>query len=338
MPGSNAGFQGFVNRELPPGVPGDWAGANIRATVLVGPWALVAPPSGTTIGAIGWANQKTGICSSYFQPSSFPGFIHREQQGQIVQGPAIAPNLASQKILSGYGVIAHAQGDFWALFQGGSSVGNSVYANPTTGLLVAGASGGAVTSAVSAGGAAVASGVLTTTDADVSGSGIAVGQVVVDSGGNLPPGTYIASAAGTGSGTHLWNLANLDGVAIPNVAAGSLTWAIYGQQAVQWLCMDSVPAAASFTATLAASTGLGPFGILDVSAVASGTIVPQQWVESAGTVPVPLTANVQVMEQLTGTTGGAGTYLVSNTIAVAAGQTFTTYQGQMAKISSWAPL
>ena len=45
MPGyTQSGFQTFTNRELPVAAPGDWAGANIRATVPVGPWALVAPP------------------------------------------------------------------------------------------------------------------------------------------------------------------------------------------------------------------------------------------------------------------------------------------------------
>jgi hypothetical protein len=340
MLGTNNGIQTFVNRELAPGAPGDWAGANIRASVPVGPWALVAPPSGVTIGAIGWANPATGYCTNYFQPNSFPGFIHREQQAQGLQtsGSLIVPNVVAPTILSGNPVTALAQGDFLGLFQGGDSVGNSVYANPTTGALIAGASGAGVTVSVSSGGASVTSGVLTTTDANVSGGTIAAGQIVVDSGGNLPPGTYIASAAGTGSGTHLWNLANLDGSTIPNISAGSLTWKIYGQQPVQWLCMESVPAAASFTATLAASSGQGPFGVLTVSAVGSGVIVPGQWIQSAGATPVPLSSNIQIIQQLTGTTGSTGTYLTSNTIAVGSGETFTTYQGQLATISSWSPL
>lgn len=53
-------------------------------------------------------------------------------------------------------------------------------------------------------GTTVTSNVMTTTDANVSGSAITVGQGV--SGGTLSGDTYILSAAGTGSGTHLWNL------------------------------------------------------------------------------------------------------------------------------------
>lgn len=339
MPSQPFGTQTFVNRQLPPGVLGDWAGANIRATVLVGDWQSVAPPSGTTIGVIGWSNPATGICSSYYQPNSFPGFIHRNQQGIGLQanGGAILTNAVATQVLSGYPVAAHAQGDFWGAFQGGCSVGNSVYANPTTGALIAGASGAAVTVTVSAGGASITSGVLTTTDADVTGTP-AIGQIVVDSGGAVPPGTYIASSGGTGSGTHIWNLANLDGTSIPNVSAGSLTWKLYGQQLVQWLCMETIPAAASVTATLAAESGAGPFGVLNVSAVSSGTLVPGQWVQSSGSVAVPLTSNILIIDQITGTVGGVGTYLTQGYIAVASGQTFTTYQGMMAKISSWAPL
>ena len=332
MPGSNAGFQTFVNRNLPVAAPGDWAGANIRASVPVGPWALVAPPAGTTVGVIAWADPNAGIASNYFRPNSFSSFIHREQQALITSFLA----LATQQIPQGFPVTALARGDFWGIFTAGCSVGQKVYANPTTGALTGAATGGSVIAAISAGGGSVTAGVLTTVDADASGSAIAVGQIVVDSGGNLPPGTYIASAAGTGSGTHLWNLANLDNAAIPNVSAGSLTWNLYGAQETQFFCMQNVAAAASFTATLAASPGQGPFGVLTVSAIASGVLLKDQWIQSAGTVPVPLTANIQIIEQLTGTAGSTGTYLVSNTIAVASGQTFTTYNGQLAKISSWA--
>lgn len=324
-------FQTRVNREMPVAAPGDWAGANIRANVPVGPWMLVAPPSGTTVGVICWADPTNGIASSYFRPNSFAGFVHREQQALITTFLAIA----TQQIPSGLPVTAQAQGDYWGIFTAGCSVGQKVYANPLTGALSGNATGNGVTVTITAGGASITSGVLTTTDADVTGTP-AVGQIVSDSGGNVPLGTYIASSGGTGSGTHIWNLANADGTAIPNVAAGSLTWKLYGVQETQFVCAQNVAAAASVTATLAASAGQGPFGVLTVTAVGSGALAPQQFIQSSGTVPVPLSANIQIIEQLTGTTGSTGTYLVSNTIAVASGQTFTTYNGQMAKIGTWA--
>lgn len=330
MPGSSSGIQSFVNRELPVGVPGDWAGANIRASVPVGPWELVAPPSGTTVGVIGWANPATGICSNYFQPSSFPGFIHRNQQAHGLQtsGANIVTNVVATQVLSGYPVAAQAQGDFWGLFQGGCSVGNSVYANPTTGALIAGASGAGVTASNTSITTSGAGNTTLTLVGSTTGT-VAIGQIVVS--GALPPGTYIVSGSGTA-----WVIANLDGTALPTITTTAATF--YGQQPVQWLCMEAVAALASITATLAAESGSGPFGVLTVSAVGSGVIVPGQWIQSSGTVPVPLTANIQILQQLTGTAGSTGTYLTSNTIAVDSGQTFTTYNGQMAKISSWSPL
>lgn len=330
MLGTNNGIQTFVNRELPPASPGDWAGANIRASVPVGPWSLVAPPSGTTIGAIAWANPVTGICSSYFQPNSFPGFIHRNQQGQGLQtsGAQIVPNVVAPQVLSGNPVTAQAQGDFWGLFQGGCSVGNSVYANPTTGALIAGASGAGVTASNTS---VTTSGGNTLTLVGSTTGTVAIGQIVSAAG--LPPGTYITGGSGTS-----WTIGNLDGAAIPVVTTVAASF--YGQQPVQWLAMENVPAAAQFTATLAASAGSGPFGVLTVSAVASGVLAPGQWIQSAGSTPVPLSSNIQILQQLTVTSGvgGTGTYLTSNLIAVASGETFTTYQGQLAKISSWSPL
>lgn len=328
MPGSNAGFQTFVNRELPVGVAGDWTGANIRASVPVGPWSLVAPPSGVAVGSIGWANPATGICSNYFQPNSFPGFIHREQQAQALQnsGAAILANIGTALILSGYPVTALSQGDFWGLFQGAAAVGNSVYANPTTGALIAGASGAGVTASNTS---VTTSGGNTLTLVGTTTGTVAIGQIFTAAG--IPPGTYITGGSGTS-----WTIANLDGVAIPVVT--TVAGAFYGQQPVQWLCMENVAAAASFTATLAASAGPGPFGVLTVSAVGSGSLQAGQWVQSAGSTPVPLSANIQIINQLTGNAGNTGTYLVSNTIAVGSGETFTTYNGQMAKVSSWAPL
>ncbi len=147
----------------------------------------------------------------------------------------------------------------------------------------------------------------------------------------------LISSLGTGTGgVGTYNLTNLDGTAFATVSSEAMAY--YGQQPVQWLAMESIPAAASFTATLAAQGGPSPFGVLTVSAVGSGVLVPGQWIQSAGATPVPLSSNIQLIQQLTGTTGSTGTYLTSGVIAVGSGETFTTYQGQLAKISSWSPL
>lgn len=325
MPGSNGGFQTFVNRELPVAAAGDWAGANIRASVPVGPWALVAPVAGTNVGVMAWADPTNGIASNYYRPNSFIGFIHREQQALITTFLGIA----TLTIPKGVMVTALAQGDFWGIFAGGCSVGQKVYANPTTGALSGAATGGSVGGAVTA--ATLSSAGLLTV-ATITGTPLAVGQVVTGAG--VPAGSYIASL-GTGTGgTGTYNLANLDGT--PFTALTSQAFAYAGIQETQWTCMQNVAAAASVTATLAASAGAGPFGVLTVSAVGSGSLLPGQFISSTGSVAVPLTANIQILEQLTGSAGSTGTYLVSNTIVVAAGQTFTTTNGMKAKISTWS--
>lgn len=62
---------------------------------------------------------------------------------------------------------------------------------------------------------------------------------------------------------------------------------------------------ASFTATISNGGGLAGT-TMNVTAVASGTIYPSMLVTGTG-----ITANTSVSEQLTGTTGGVGTYRVS---------------------------
>ena len=82
-PGSGDGFQSFVNTALPPGVLGDFAGANIRANIVAGSFGYTATPAGVLVGNGGWANPSTKLVSNYYQPNSAPGFVHREGQTVI---------------------------------------------------------------------------------------------------------------------------------------------------------------------------------------------------------------------------------------------------------------
>lgn len=317
------GFQGSVNIALPKGVAGGFASANPEATVVSGPGAFVAPPSGTLVGFGVWANPVTGIGSNYYQPSSFLGIVKKAEQAVIT----LYLGIATQLIPGGDLVVAHDKGDFWGVFGAGGTVGQKVYVDAKTGALSAAATGGAIKGVQTT--SAVASNVLTTTDADISGSAIAVGQVVT--GGTLPPGTYIATSGGTGSGTHLWNLANLDGTAIPdNVSFTSGTWGI---QESQYTLMENVDAAASFTGTIAAAVAPSAFGIITVSSL-TGTIKQGQYITGAG---VP--ANVQIGTQLTGSVGLAGTYVTSYPggvpIPASSTEAMTAVEGQLGKISSW---
>lgn len=317
-PGAGDGFQEFVNNELPPGIPGDWAGANIRANFPAGPFALVASPAGVTVGAIAWANPNTGMATSYFVPGCASGFVHREGQGIITQFLGVA----TMEIVEGDAVTPQVQGDWWGLLAGGGSAGQQIYANPVTGALSAAASGNTVTGAITSASLSSA-GVLTV--ATITGSPLAVGQIIVGAG--VPNGSYIASL-GTGTGgTGTYNLANADGTAFSTVSAEAMTY--YGVQGTQFYLAQTVTPDCSFTASLAEPAAGEANGVLTVTAIASGSLVPGQWISATG---LPGSANVQILEQLTGTT-----YLTSNVgYTVSSTNTFVATQGKVGKITSWA--
>lgn len=86
----------------------------------------------------------------------------------------------------------------------------------------------------------------------------------------------------------------------------------------------SLPAAASFTGAIAAGTASVTASIagnvMYVTAVSSGTLVPGAIISGTG-----VTAGTQIQSQLSGTTGGVGTYAVSQTQVVASGTISATY-------------
>jgi hypothetical protein len=73
-----------------------------------------------------------------------------------------------------------------------------------------------------------------------------------------------------------------------------------------------------------------------VTAIASGVLAPGQFISATGGGALAGSANVQILEQLTGTAGSTGTYLTSNTSAtVTSTNTFVGIQGKLGRISSW---
>lgn len=328
-PGSGDGFQTFVNNPLPKGVPGDFAGANIRANVVAGAFAYYATPAGVQVGVGAWFNPATKQASNYYQGSAFKGFVHREGQTVITTFLGIA----SMGILSGEAVTGMAEGDFWGLFNAGATAAQKVYFDALTGALTSAATGGTVVGSNATG--SITSSVYTSTDADQTGSAIAVNQVITGAG--IPAGTYIASAAGTGSGTHLWNLANADGTAIANVTSEAI--ANHGAQESQYTVAENVTADTTFTASIAIPVAPSEYSIMTVTAIGSGSIVPGQWLSATGGGGLAGSLNVQVLEQLTAVSpaggGGTGTYLVTVSPVVTSTNTFVATQGKIGRISSW---
>lgn len=322
QPGSGTGFQSFVNNLPAPAVQGDFAGANIRANVVAGLAGLVATPGGVTIGQGCWADPTNEVAASYWRPSSFMGFVHRDMQGLITQ--YLANN--GFTIPGGDPVSVQSVGDFWGLFSGSAAVGQKVYFNPVTGALTAAATGSGVTGAITS--ASITAGVLTVVT--ITGTPLTVGQIITGAG--VTNGTYIASL-GTGSGgAGTYNLANVDGAAIANVGAEAMTY--YGVQESQFFVASPVVADCSFTASLAAAVAPSPYGILTVTAIASGSLAAGQWLSATG---LAASANVQILEQLTGSAGSTGTYLTTNSsLVVSSTSSFDATQGKLGKISTLA--
>jgi len=314
---NRTGFQSFVNDNLPIGIPGDWASANPRSSVIGGPGAFIAPPAGTTVGVFAWFDPVTALATNYYKPNAFLAFVHRQKQALITQFLGIA----SQQIVPGNMVSGHDRGDFLAQFVGAASVLQKVYADPVTGACTAAATGGSVTGTDTS--STVTGSVLAVTTADTTGTAPAVGQAVT--GGTIPEGTSIASSAGSGGGVTSWNLVNANGTAIPN--QGAFTSVRKGVQETTYTVALPVAADAT-TDTGAISTA----GVLTVAGTITGVFTAGQFVSGAG---IPVAANAQILQILTGT-GGAGTYQLSYSPSVAiANEAITATAGKVGSITNW---
>ena len=82
----NPSFQTFTNVLQAPGIAGDFASANPRASVLStqysGNVGLAAGPNGLTIGLFAWLD-SSGIFVSNSGSGQPNGFVHREAQALI---------------------------------------------------------------------------------------------------------------------------------------------------------------------------------------------------------------------------------------------------------------
>jgi hypothetical protein len=225
-------FQTAVRLQPAPGLPGDFASANPRASVLAGPGALVTGAAGLTVGRFAWVD-PTGTFASN-QGTGLPaGFVHRSLgQALITQYLGETANL----IPSGFECTLHQEGDFWAMNDGPNTafIGQKVYAQFGSGKVTTGATGAAPQ-------AASVTGSIAASTASVTGS--------------IIPGTE--GAAGTESAS---------------------------------------------------------FGLLTVTVVGSGVLVPGETLAGSGVV-----TGTTIIQQLTGTTGGVGTYMVTNPQTVSSG-------------------
>lgn len=216
------GFQKTVNIQPAPACAGDFASANMRNSVLSGSGAFVAGAnispvsSGPIIGNFAWGNQSTGIAYSINldTANSQIGFVHREQQGFIStflaeSGVVIQP---------GYSITLHSQGDFWAKFAAGGTIGQKVFAKYTDGSCTSAAAGTSTQEASVTAAIAVTTGVMTVSA--VGSGALAVGQLL--SGSGMPAGTYItAQLTGSAGSTGTYQTNTATAVSSTTVTAAS---------------------------------------------------------------------------------------------------------------------
>lgn len=224
------GFQTQVNLQPGVGQAGDFASANLRTTVDAGPGGFVsaAAPRLVVVGNFAWgcqlpaggaAAEVTGGTVSaegmqafgnfYGDASCEIGFVHREAELPIIT--FLADNTSVYQ--AGLIISLYNEGDFWAKFTAGASVGQKVFANYKDGSPYAAATGAStqtasVTAALANTGvltvSAVGSGVINIGDVALAG-GYAVLQQLSGTAGGV--GTYLTSLVGTviGSGAVVFN-------------------------------------------------------------------------------------------------------------------------------------
>ena len=265
-----SGFQSQVYANQAPGVEGDFASANPWFSFDAGPNALVAGVGGLTVGKFAWVDPSGtyAVNAGTGQPA---GFVHRSQQGLITTYLAEYGMLVPE----GFPVTVATGGDFWATCTTAAQIGQKVYANYANGSVSAAATGTPPAGAVTTASVAAGTGSVT---ASIDGS---ILDVTVVGSGSIRPGA-ILSGTGVTSGTRVTQQ-------LTGTAGGVGTYLV-------------TPAQVTASATVSAT-----FGVMTVTAVASGTLAVGQVLSGA---------NVTAASFITGYgtgTGGTGTYYVSPT-------------------------
>lgn len=277
------GFQTQVGVQPAPATEGDFCDSNPRASVIAGPGGLVAGAAGLTIGRFAWWSfatidpNGTPTIANNFGAGPPTGFIHREQQGLLIN----YLQESSMFIPAGFGVTLMASGGYWVKNNGAGAaqVGMKAYADLDDGRVSFAATGSPAAGGSATGSIAASTGSFTGSISNnvMTISAVGSGAVVVGgtlSGTGVATGTKVVSQlTGTpgGVGTYVVTPAN-------QTVASTTISETYG--------------------TFTAASGLT--GAFSVGSVLSGTGV------DAGTTITALGTG----------TGGLGTYIVSSNTVV----------------------
>lgn len=311
-----SGFQTSVAYNQAPAVEGDFASTNPRATVLAGPGALLCGAAGVTVGRFAWTSYENvdydgaaGIVDN-FGTGAVTGFVHREQQGLI----QVYLEEASMVVPGGFPITLFMEGDFWVKNNGSGQAlpGMKAYANYADGKATFAATASPSGATTSAGSIAAAT---SSTTGSIAGNILTVTAV---GSGVVYPGTTI-SGTSVASGTKV--VEQLSGT-----AGGVGTYAV------------SIP-----EQTVASTTISGTYGVFTAGGTIVGTFGVGNTLTGSG-----ISATTVITQQLTGTTGGAGTYAVDvNTVVSSTAITSATnvetkwycrssgLAGELVKISSY---
>jgi len=308
-------FQTFTNGLQAPGIAGDFASANPRATVVssqqYGNTGFVAGPNGLTIGLFAWLDPATRRLASNSGAGAPNGFVHRAAEALITTyltafGLTIPQGFPAGNIFD--------SGDFFVVNNGTTlaTPGMKAYANNTTGVASFAATGNPTAGATST---------ASTIAAETNGAtGTIVDNVftaVSGLSGTLVVGTVL-SGTGVASGTVI--TAQLTGT-----AGGLGTYSVSPREQ-----------------TVASTAITGTYGLLTIGGTVTGTYGVGQTLTGSG-----VTTGSTITALGTGT-GGAGTYYTqTQTVGSEAINTVTNTEtswycssfgqpGEVVKISSRA--
>lgn len=275
-------FPSQVNVVPALGVAGDFCDTNPRVSVVNQQGAFVAGPFGTTVGLFAWADAANrGVSNSGVGAPT--GFVARALQAIITD----FLGEATQRIVVGLPVVLYSAGGFFVKNDGANvvTIGMKAYADNSTGKVTFAATGSPIV-----GGTSTASTIAAATSTT---STIAANSFTASSfaGNVFTLGTVTTGVAFVGqtlSGTNV-----VPGTTIVAQLSGTAN----GAGTYQTNIVQNV-------ATPGTVTGSG--GLLTVAGTVTGFYAVGETLTGSG-----ITTTSQILAQLSGTAGIAGTYAVS---------------------------
>lgn len=288
-----SGFQTRVTVQPAIGIPGDFASANPRYSVIAGAGAFVAGALGVIVGRFAWAEESRvddvggpAVVNS-FGGGPVTGFVHREFQALITA----YLQESSMLVPPGFGITLMNGGDFLVKNDGATQalIGMKAYANFADGKISFAATG-----SPAAGGTSTASTIAAGTN---SANGTIVGNVFTATDtltGVLYNGSLL-SGSGVATGTRIVEQV------LPLLAGEALRG--LGRYYV------SIPEQA-----VASTLISGTYGLMTVGGTVAATFAVGQPVSGAGNPA----AGTIITDVGTGV-GAVGTYIVNLTQTVGSG-------------------